>query len=139
MRLLAAPLYGNDYETATARDVYLPAGNWMEYDSGRRHQGPVLLKNFALPVRQTPLFVGGTGIVIEKKGSDLVARIYPVSDHAETRFIYPDGMAASSLSVKVADWKRVTVKCSSGRACAGTWQRHAFEFVIRPGENYEIQ
>jgi hypothetical protein len=99
----------------------------------------VLLKNFALPVRQTPLFVGGTGIVVEKKGTALVARIYPVTDRAETRFIHPDGNSVSNLRVQVADWKRVTVKCSSGRSCTGTWQRHAFEFVIQPGENYEIQ
>ncbi|MGJ5819724.1 TIM-barrel domain-containing protein [Paludibaculum fermentans] len=137
--LLAAPLYGDDYETATARDVYLPAGVWIEYDSGRRHQGPTLLKNFALPVRQTPLFVGGTGIVIEKKGAGLVARIYPVAEHAETRFIHPDGNSESTLRVRVADWKRVTVKCSSGGNCTGSWERHAFEFPIRPGVNYEIQ
>ncbi|QOY89566.1 TIM-barrel domain-containing protein [Paludibaculum fermentans] len=137
--LLATPLYGDDYETATSRDVYLPAGAWMEYDSGQRHQGPVVLKNFALPVGQTPLFVGGTGIVVEKKGDGLVARIYPVTDRAESRFIHPDGTSVSNLRVQVSDWKRVTVKCSTGASCTGTWQRHAFEFPIRPGENYEIQ
>ncbi|WP_321474572.1 TIM-barrel domain-containing protein [uncultured Paludibaculum sp.] len=137
--LLATPLYGDDYETAVSRDIYLPAGVWMEYDSGRRHQGPALLKNYALPVGQTPLFVGGTGIVVEKKGNDLVARVYPVTDRAESRFIHPDGIAVSTLRVHVADWKKVSVRCSSGRACAGTWQRHAFEFTIRSGEDYEIQ
>ena len=36
----ATPLYGEDYETATTRDVYLPAGEWIDYDDGTRHTGP---------------------------------------------------------------------------------------------------
>lgn len=139
--LLAAPLYGNDYETATKRDVYLPRGVWIEYDSGFRHQGPLLLKDYPLPVRKSPLFVGGTGIVIEKSatGKDLVARVYPVAAQAESHFIHPDGIAVSTIRVNVSNWKQVSVRCSSGRSCAGTWQRHAFEFPIRPGEDYEIR
>lgn len=137
--LLATPLYGNDFETATTRDVYLPAGEWMEYDSGRRHQGPALLKDFAIPASQSPLFVGGTGVVIEKKGAGLVARIYPVTASAQTHFIHPDGEAVSNFQLRVKDWKKPTVRCSSGRACTGAWVRHAFEFPIRPGEDYEVQ
>ncbi len=139
--LLAAPLYGNDYETATTRDIYLPRGAWIEYDSGKRHQGPALLKNYALPVTKTPLFVGGTGIVVEKQGAGkgLAARIYPVTAQAESRFIHPDGISVSAIRVNVSDWKNVSVRCSSGRACSGSWQRHAFEFTMLPGEDYEIR
>jgi alpha-glucosidase (family GH31 glycosyl hydrolase) len=137
--LLAAPLYGNDYETASTRDVYLPRGQWMEYDSGKRHQGPTLLKNYALPVDQTPLFVGGSGIVVEKSPQGLVARVYPVASTAGTRFTHPDGLAISNIRVHVTDWQRAALQCSSVRPCAGRWQRHAFEFPIRPGEDYDIR
>ncbi len=33
--LLATPLYGDDYATANTRDVYLPEGKWIDYDSGK--------------------------------------------------------------------------------------------------------
>ena len=55
--LLAVPLYGNDYETAKARDIYLPAGTWIDYDTGQKYDGGQTLKNFALPPEKTPLFV----------------------------------------------------------------------------------
>jgi len=137
--LLAAPLYGNDYETAQTRDVYLPAGEWMEYDTGRRHQGPATLRAYSLPVDKTPLFVGGSGIVVEKRDKQLVARVYPVGGTAEARFIHPDGVSTSTIRVDAAGRKNVAVRCSSGRTCSGAWERHAFEFPIRSGEDYEVR
>ena len=64
--LMAYPLYGEDCETAQARNVYLPEGKWIDYDNGREYIGPLLLKDFKIPVEKTPLFVGGTGIIIEE-------------------------------------------------------------------------
>jgi alpha-glucosidase (family GH31 glycosyl hydrolase) len=136
--LLAAPLYGNDYETATSRDIYLPKGTWMDYDTGATHQGPALLKDFALPPGKTPLFVGGTGIVIEKAGTGVAARVYPVTAAAETTFIHRDGIGQSTIRVKVADWKKASVT-SAGRRVAARWVRHALEFPIAAGETYELR
>lgn len=34
--LMAIPLYGDDYATAQTRDVYLPNGRWIDYDSTLR-------------------------------------------------------------------------------------------------------
>lgn len=137
--LLATPLYGNDFETATTRDVYLPPGTWIDYDNGTRHQGPKLLKEFALPLGKTPLFVGGSGIVVEKSGKALVARVYPVSPAARAQFIHPDGQTATTISVNVTNWDRVTVTARSGRRVAASRQRHALEFAIEPGESYELR
>ena len=95
--LLAAPLYGNDYQTAQTRDVYLPRGTWIDYDTGQHYQGPRLLRNFSLPLGKTPLFVGGTGIVAEKSGAGVVARVYPVASHAETFFIDRDGVTRTTV------------------------------------------
>jgi hypothetical protein len=136
--LLAAPLYGDDYESAQARDVYLPKGEWMEYDTGTRHTGPVMLKNHAVPVDKTPLFVGGTGVVVEKAGRRLVARVYPVAKEAEVGFIHPDGLGRSVIRVKVADWKKAQVCTAAGRRVAAGWQRQALEFAIDAGADYEV-
>ena len=137
--LLAAPLYGNDYETVQTRDVYLPKGEWMEYDTGARHQGPVMLKNYALPADRTPLFVGGSGVVVEKDGGRLAARVYPLVKEAEVEFHHPDGLSRSVIRVKVADWKKAQVRTAPGRAVAAVWQRHALQFAIAAGEDYEVR
>ncbi|MBM3874485.1 MAG: hypothetical protein FJ382_12290 [Verrucomicrobia bacterium] len=137
--LLAAPLYGNDYETATARGIYLPAGSWIEYDSGLRHEGPKLLRDYPIPPEMTPLFAGGTGIVVEKKDGGLVARVYPVSPRADSTFVHPDGQSTSVISVDVADWSKVAVQTTGGKLVPGQWERHAYEFTIRAGENYALR
>ncbi|MCC7233752.1 MAG: hypothetical protein IT163_00520 [Bryobacterales bacterium] len=137
--LLAAPLYGNDYETASTRDVYLPPGAWIEYDSGQRHEGPKLLKAFPIPPGMTPLFAGGTGVVIEKKAGGLVARIYPVSRRAESIFIHPDGLSTSVIRVDAADWTKVSARTAAGKLVRGQWERHAYEFPIRAGESYAVR
>jgi hypothetical protein len=49
-----------------------------------------------LPPGKTPLFVGASGIVVEKRGSSLVARVCPVTGQAEMFFIHPDGVSSSS-------------------------------------------
>ncbi|HEY0307812.1 MAG TPA: TIM-barrel domain-containing protein [Acidobacteriaceae bacterium] len=137
--LLAAPLYGDDYATATTRDVYLPAGEWMEYDSGMVHKGPVMLKQYPLPVEKTPLFVGGNGIVIETGKDGLVGRVYPVSRGAVTmEFRYPDGVSRSMIDVDVQDWKQVHVEDAAGHTVTASWVRHALEFAIQPGSSYRI-
>ncbi|HEY9136944.1 MAG TPA: TIM-barrel domain-containing protein, partial [Terriglobus sp.] len=77
--LLAAPLYGNDYATATTRDVYLPAGEWMDFETGKIYKGNQTLNAFSMPVDKVPLFVGGTGVTLEKDQYDVFACIYPVA------------------------------------------------------------
>jgi alpha-glucosidase (family GH31 glycosyl hydrolase) len=137
--LLAAPLYGNDYEQATTRDVYLPRGRWIDYDTGEVHDGPKMLRNFSLPVGKTPLFVGGLGIVEEKHGAGSVARVYPMTTTADDFFIDRDGVTRTSIRLQVRDWKNVSVTAKGGRRVAGSWQRHAYEFPIQPGESYEVR
>jgi alpha-glucosidase (family GH31 glycosyl hydrolase) len=137
--LLATPLYGNDYEQAATRDVYLPRGKWLDYDTGEIHDGTKLLRNFSLPVGKTPLFVGGTGIIEEKRDAGIVARVYPVTTTADDFFIDRDGVTRTSIRVQVRDWKNVAVTTTGGRRVVGSWQRHAYEFPIQPGESYEVR
>jgi len=46
--MLATPLYGQDYESAMTRDIYLPKGQWMDFDTGKLYSGGQTLKSFAL-------------------------------------------------------------------------------------------
>lgn len=101
--LLATPLYGNDCKTANARDVYLPAGQWMDYDTGKIYEGPETLKNFALPPGKTPLFIGGKGVLVVRRISDdsLRVKVYPVAS-AKTvyPFTYRDGTTISRIEIE---------------------------------------
>ena len=135
--LLAIPLYGNDFETATTRDVYLPPGTWIDYDTGKRYEGPALLKGFELPVGKTPLFVGGSGIIVERKDAGLVVRVYPATSKSQSVFIDPEGKK-STIEIEVSDWSHPTVAAGAGQKVGASWQRHALEFTMRPGENYRI-
>jgi alpha-glucosidase (family GH31 glycosyl hydrolase) len=138
--LLAAPLYGEDYETATTRNVYLPDGKWIDYETGKEYNGPVMLSNFELPPEKTPLFVGGTGIVVEKSPDGLKARIYPVSRNVFSVFYDRDGETTSRISIENPDWKKVVLtNTTTNKQVSGTWIRHAFEFDLTPGHNYSVR
>ena len=57
---LVAPVY----DDATVRaGIYLPAGTWIDYWTGERHQGPVWLGDYPAPLERLPLFVKGGSIV----------------------------------------------------------------------------
>ncbi len=143
--LLTCPLYGNDYATANTRDVYLPAGKWMDYDSGEVFVGPKLLKNFALPVGKTPLFVGGKGVLVlsDLKSKSLSAVVYPVATKDSVyRFTDRDGTTRSTISTEVSDWKNVVVM--DARENKSVTFEHdsktgAVRFPITPGHDYLIQ
>ena len=138
--LLATPLYGEDYETATARDVYLPEGKWMDYETGTEYNGPVMLSNYELPPEKTPLFVGGTGIVVEKETTGLKARIYPLTEKVSTIFYDKDGETTSIITIENPDWKNPVITDKSDRSqILCRFVRHAFEFDLIPGHDYVIR
>jgi alpha-glucosidase (family GH31 glycosyl hydrolase) len=137
--LLAAPLFGSDYDRSTSRDIYLPQGKWMDYDDGEIYEGPTTLEGFSIPMEKTPLFVGGSGFVVERDGEDLVGRLYPLNAKSETTFWDDDGKTKSEINVEVKDWSTVTVTDeSTGEEVAVGKVRHAWQFVLRPGSNYRI-
>lgn len=138
--LLATPLYGDDYATSTTRDIYLPEGKWIDYDSGEAYDGPVTLEDFSLPIGKTPLFVGGTGIVVEQNGDELVGRIYPIADTAKTVFYASDGETKSTIRINQADWVQIEiVDLTTNQPVESQKVRHAFEFTLVPGHNYEVK
>lgn len=137
--LLATPLYGEDYDRASSRDVYLPKGVWIDYDTGEKYQGPTTLDDFPLPVGKTPLFVGGTGFVVELEEDQPVGRIYPVNFQGETHFWQRDAKTLSRIRIEVVDWESPgVVDLTTGEDIAGEWVRHAFQFEFQAGHDYKI-
>jgi hypothetical protein len=136
--LLACPLYGNDYATATARDVYLPAGKWMDYDTGEIHVGPKLLKDFALPVGKTPLFVGGKGVLVlrDLKDNSLRAAVYPIANNSIYRFTHKDGTTRTRITNANSSWDNLTVIDTTKNKPVAFEQEDktgAIRFAITPG------
>jgi alpha-glucosidase (family GH31 glycosyl hydrolase) len=138
--LLATPLYGNDYATSQTRDVYLPEGTWIDYESGETYQGPTTLEDFALPVEKTPLFVGNKGIVIEEMDKQLKARIYSIANQTSMDFNYEDGKTQSTITIASPNWQAPEViDENTGKKVSGKWTRHAYEFDLQKGHDYRVE
>jgi len=139
--LLATPVYGNDYATAETRDVYLPAGKWIDYDTGKTYQGPTTLKSFPLPVGKTPLFIGGKGMVIEQRDGRLDAFVYPITNRAEIIFNHRDGKP-TKITLNVSSWTGGQVKVIEGgsrQEVKTNREKGALVFSIEPGKDYLIR
>jgi alpha-glucosidase (family GH31 glycosyl hydrolase) len=140
--LLATPLYGNDYDTATTRDIYLPAGEWMDFDTGKLYSGNQTLHGFNLPPQKTPLFVGGSGITIEDHDGKIVVCVYPVATKGNAMMTLPAGGAAIHVRVQGlaagATWSGIAVKDSEKHTVAVDHVGHVFVFSPVAGKTYEV-
>jgi hypothetical protein len=140
--MLATPLYGNDYDKANARDIYLPAGQWMDFDTGKIYEGKQMLESFEMPVEKTPLFIGGSGVTIEEIGGSVRACIYPVAKAATVSLTLPENPMAFSVKVHGLEagvaWSNVSVTNQSGKKVATVLIAHGFSFLPKPGETYEV-
>jgi alpha-glucosidase (family GH31 glycosyl hydrolase) len=138
--LLATPLYGNDYATATARDIYLPAGEWMDYDTGKLYQGGRMLRNFSLPLGKTPLFVGGSGIVVEKQKGQIYARIYPTGRAATERLLLPGAEKETVIEVRKRSLSGLRViDETTNRSVAASFVWFAAQFPLVSGHQYIVE
>jgi alpha-glucosidase (family GH31 glycosyl hydrolase) len=137
--LLATPLYGDDYEKAESRDVYLPAGKWMDYDTGKIFSGATTLRNFPLPVGKTPLFVGGSGIVIEKESGAIIARIYPLGAAVVQNYLLPGAEQQTVVNLTARDLHHAKVMDqTTHKPVTSHWERFAYEFPLQPGHHYSV-
>ena len=138
--LLAAPLYGNDYATAATRDIYLPAGEWMDFETGKLYKGNQLLKGFALPVDKAPLFIGGTGVTLEKDRNDVFACIYPVAPAGNVTLTLPNDTRPIHIAIKgsVRNIDTIVVKDQSGKVVSKQMFGFAQRFLPVPGATYTV-
>ncbi len=144
--LLAAPAYGNDYATVVSRNVYLPEGVWLDYESGEKFKGPLVLKDYPFPDDKIPVFVGGKGVLIKKSNDadEFIATVYPVSHPNSTyKFYYPDGKSESVISNKNVNWDAeiVIMDGISKKQIAPVYSEkfHAYSFPVQKGHHYSIK
>lgn len=138
--LLCAPLVKN-YESSRM-DIYLPAGIWIDYDSGKKYQGPQLLKNFAMPVSKTPCFVGGKGVLVTRSADDapLRAHVYPVGQKdGSFTFNHPDGKSSSRLHLSTGAKSEVR-NAETGEPVAFKTDAAsgAVSFDVKAGQSYRV-
>jgi len=142
--LMATPLFGSDYDTADARDVYLPEGLWMDYESGEIFTGPMTLEKRPIPLDAMPLFIGRTALVVhEDEEKTLRATFYPqVADGSDYSFIdrNPEHRSEIRIEARQVSPESVQVVRADGGEVASELVRdgRGLSFVLEPGENYRI-
>lgn len=145
--LLAAPVFGADFDTAVARDVYLPAGRWIDYETGAVFDGPRTLEDYAMGTDRVPAFVGGKGVLVLRDRDSagtvegFTAEVYPVVKGS--RYEWTDGDARSTILNANTGWDpdrlRVTDR-STGRTVPFEVDgvSGAFRFAFEPGHDYVV-
>lgn len=137
--LLATPLYGEDYATAVSRDVYLPEGRWMDWETGEILEGGRTYRDYPFPPEKVPLFIGGDGLLVLRREGRLYGYYFPLNERAaELAFTFPGG-------------ERTTIAVSGGSGGqysavseGGTVEleydplRRGYAFPLAPGQRYEI-
>lgn len=99
--LLVAPVYRATRPDAEGNDlrngIYLPQGVWIDYFTGERYQGGVVINHFDAPLWKLPLFVRSGAIIpmtaphnnVSEMPGDL--RIYDLYPEGRSRFtVYDD-------------------------------------------------
>ena len=119
----------------------------MDYDTGKLYPGMQTLKDFALPAGKTPLFVGGSGITLEKQPGALdapvFAAVYPLGQRsASSMLTLPSSPQAFTVTVEGAprgEWASATVSDKAGKPVATSMHGRALTFLPVPGESYRVR
>lgn len=119
---LVAPVY----EDATTRDgIYLPEGTWVDYWSGRVHEGPTTIDGYKAPLDTLPLFVRAGAVVPQfpegtldwqqgKKSGRLDLDVYPQGSSSFVNY-EDDGRSQAHASGKSATQKFEVTAPEQGR------------------------
>jgi len=111
---LVAPVYS---DTEVRDGIYLPAGTWTDYWTGRTYQGPTTVNGYWAPLDTLPLFVKGGSIVpMWPKGTlswenrdrgELDYDLYPQGDSSYT--LYEDDGVTRGFAQGASATQRVDV------------------------------
>lgn len=145
--MLATPLFGTDFETAVSRDVYLPEGKWIDYETGKVFYGPTTLEAYNFPENKIPVFIGGKGVVVSKvsqKSENLNVEIFPIAkDGSAYTFTYIDGETTSTITNNNYGWNPETMvinDTTTGEMVDFDYNdtSGSFKFALTPENNYEL-
>lgn len=140
--LLATPVMGRDFDTAQTRDVYLPAGTWIDYETGARFTGPATLDDYPLGEARVPAFVGGKGVLVTRAGRGLTGEIYPVT-RGRSVYEWTDGRRESTVVNLNSGWDPRTLTLTdttTHRRVSLTVDRTtgALSFPFTAGHDYRL-
>ncbi|MCC5928645.1 MAG: hypothetical protein JJU28_05310 [Cyclobacteriaceae bacterium] len=140
--LLAVPLFGNDYANSDTRNIYLPEGKWMDFETFEVFNGPVFLKDYQLPLDKIPVFIGGKGIFICRENERLYAVFYPGIPDKQTEYLFyhsPTMQSSFNISeIQNKDNVKVRENTSGEVISFEKINGNGIKFNIEPGGNYVI-
>lgn len=148
---LVAPIYqatqadekGNDIR----HNIYLPQGTWIDYFTGERYNGNVIINSFDAPIWKLPVFVKSGAIIPITNPNNNVSeinkafRIYEIYPAGKSSFMeydddgtteaYKSGKGATTLITSAVDRSNaiVTVAATKGDF-AGFVKNKATSFVV---------
>ncbi len=134
--LLVAPVYRATRPDADGNDIrngiYLPRGTWIDYFTGERYEGGVVINNYDAPLWKLPLFVRSGAIIpltaphnnVGQMPADL--RIFDLYPEGESRFTLYDDDGRTEA------WRRNA--CTTTRIETSLDERNTLSVVIRPTE-----
>jgi|GEM_PF-401681 len=145
--ILATPLFGTDHQSATSRDVYLPEGKWIQYDTGEVFVGPITLKDREAPIDQMPAFVGGKGILVgedmENKGNYFI-EVFPIAEKGSVYdYTFIDGTTRSAVAANMDGFNPaslVVTDTTDNKTVEFTVNEvnRAVRFDYEPGHSYKL-
>lgn len=139
--ILATPVFGNDYATAQSRDLYLPTGKWMDWETGEVLEGNTTYPDFNFPDDKIPLFIGGNDCIVLRKEGKLLLYYFPLNFKGEElKFIFPDGEFKASIKTPSQKGDSFQVQSENGVSFDLNWDEKmkGYFFEIEANKNYHI-
>ncbi|MBL4934494.1 hypothetical protein JK636_01830 [Clostridium sp. YIM B02515] len=144
--MIVTPLYGSDYASAASRDIYLPEGKWMDFETGEVYYGPKVLKNFSLPKDKMPVFIGGKGTVVlqDSQVNKFYAKVYPIANNgSQYKYTYIDGSTTSTITNDNIGWNpsnMVIIDVTANTNVEFNYEEKtgSFKFQLTPGHDYKL-
>jgi len=147
--MLAHPVFGSGGYT---RDVYLPEGIWIDYDSGEKFDvgaEGMTLSNYDHSMGRMPVFVGGKGVLIRQNSDEnqYYAQVWPVkatNEAVTAEFTHTDGETRYQIVNQTSgDLSNATVIDNTTGQTVSTWFDNwggskKLMFTIQPGHKYTV-
>ncbi|SFB60924.1 TIM-barrel domain-containing protein [Algoriphagus aquimarinus] len=140
--LLATPVFGNDYAKAQSRDLYLPAGKWMDWESGEVLEGEKTYADYNLPDDKFPLFIGGNDCIVLRKNDKIYLYYFPLNFKGKDyEFTFPDGESQALIKTPSGAGESYSITEDGIAHSELAWDeaRKGYFFEIEPGKRYQIQ
>ncbi len=153
--VLVAPVYNSmKLNKGWKKDVYLPEGQWIDYNDGRRTMGPTTLAAVPVDLSKIPVFVRAGAIIPmypemlvlgDKPYDPLTFDIYPdLTGEPATFTVYEDDGSTRDYQLGAYSVQPITVTAQDGAtgtiridlaaaegAFDGMLETRGYEFVVR--------